>query len=148
MEKESTKEQILGLYIVGLLAVLLTIKLSAKLDAVTDSYLGIVIMLWGVYSFFMVFAYSNIPRLFESSLSKNTYEQFASLLKDAAQVFLIISFGASILFFIWFMWVPLFLVLFLLVIILPFYYLGRSLWRRSKKKRKSPTSIIPVQPAF
>ena len=135
-EKETTKEQILGLYIVGLLAVLVAVRVSTKLDPVADMFFMVVIMFWGAYSFIMVFAYSNIARLFESPLSKSAYEQFANFLKDVAQIFLLLSFGASIIFFIWYFWAPLLLVLLVFVVILPIYYLGRALKKRLKKKNR------------
>lgn len=133
-EKETTKEQILGLYVIGLLAVLVAFKLSSKLDPTADSFFMAVIMLWGAYSFLMVFAYSNITRIFESSISKSTYERFANFLKDVAQLLLLMSFGVTIIFFIWYFWAPLFLILLALVVILPIYYLGRTLKKRLEKK--------------
>jgi hypothetical protein len=65
-EKEIAKEQTRGLYIVGLLAILITIKWSGvKLEPITDTFLFYVIVSWAVYSFCMVFGYSStIPRAF------------------------------------------------------------------------------------
>jgi hypothetical protein len=62
-EKEIAKEQIRGLYIVGLLAILITIKWTAKLEPFTDTFLFYVIASWAIYSFCMVFGYSsNLPK--------------------------------------------------------------------------------------
>lgn len=137
-ESESTKEQILGLYIVGLLAVLVAFKLSSKLDPAADSFFMVVIACWGTYSFLMVFGYSNITRIFESPTSKAKYERFANLLKDMAQVDLVMSFGISVIFFVWYFWAALLFILFLLAVFLGIYYLARALWKRWKKKNQSP----------
>jgi len=63
-ENEIAKEQTRGLYIVGLLAILITIKWSGvKLEPNTDTFLFYVIASWAVYSFCMVFGYSStLPR--------------------------------------------------------------------------------------
>jgi len=129
-ENETTKEQILGLYIVGLLAVLVAFKLSSQSDPTVDTFFMFVITCWGAYSFLMVFAYSNIARIFERPESKAMYERFANFFKDAAQLLLLLSFGASVVFFIWYLWAPLLLMLLMFAVILPVYYLVRALKKR------------------
>ena len=135
-ENETTKEQILGLYIVGLLAVLVAFKLSRQLDTTTDSFFMIVITFWGAYSFFMLFAYSNIARLFESSTSKSLYERFANFSKDMAQILLLVSFVASAIFFVWYFWVGLLLIVLILGIGALIYYPIRALRKRLRKEQK------------
>jgi hypothetical protein len=59
MENETAREQTRGLYIVGLLAVLITIKLTIKIaDPFTDLFLLYLISSWAIYSFCMIFVYS------------------------------------------------------------------------------------------
>ena len=135
-ENETTKEQILGLYVVGLLAVLVAFRLSRQLDPTADFFFMLIITFWGAYSFFMVFAYSNIARIFESSASKSTYERFANFLKDMAQLLLLVSFGASVIFFIWYLWAALLLILLVLGIGAAVYYPVRALRKRLRKKQK------------
>jgi len=71
-EEEKTKssiraeklEQIRGLYIIGLLAILVSIKLSYSLnpsisvDIFTDTFLTFLISCWAIYSFLMIFGFS------------------------------------------------------------------------------------------
>ena len=89
-EKEIAKEQTRGLYIVGLLAILITIKWSGvKLEPITDTFLFYVIVSWAVYSFCMVFGYSStIPRA------------FVIFFKELADIFLWLSLVVSIGWFV------------------------------------------------
>jgi len=87
--KEIAKEQTRGLYIVGLLAILITLKWSGvKLEPITDTWLFYVIVSWAVYSFCMIFAYStNIPRA------------LVIFFKEFANIFLWLSLVVSIVWF-------------------------------------------------
>jgi cation transport ATPase len=61
-EKEMAREQTRGLYIVGLLAILITIRLTVKItDPITDAFLVYLTISLGVYSFLMIFAYADLP---------------------------------------------------------------------------------------
>jgi len=89
-ENETAREQTRGLYIVGLLAILITIKWSGvKLEPNTDTFLFYVIVSWAVYSFCMVFGYSStIPRA------------FTIFFKELADIFLWLSLLVSIGWFV------------------------------------------------
>ena len=135
VENESVKEQIRGLYMVGLLAVLVTFKVSSKLDPIADGFFSVVIMLWGAYSFFMVFAYSTILRPF-FTLPTSTNEKIASFLKDMAHVILWMSLVVSIAFYIWYYWVLLYLIALVLGIGALIYFPVRAVRKRLKKEQK------------
>jgi hypothetical protein len=134
-ENDATKEQIRGLYIVGLLAVLVAYKLSSKLDPSADSFFSVVIMFWVGYSFCMIFGYSTMQNpLF--TVSTSTSKRFASFLREMGQLLLLMSLGASILFFIWYSWAFLLLVVIALGIGAAVYYPARALRKRLKKNKK------------
>jgi len=87
-ENEIPREQTRGLYIVGLLAVLITIKLTIKIsDSLTDSFLLYLISSWATYSFCMIFAFSDMPRM------------LVSFFKELAWIFLWLSLIVSIAYF-------------------------------------------------
>jgi hypothetical protein len=131
-KKETEKEQIIGVYMIGLLAVLVAFKLSTKLPSDANSFIGLIIMLWAVYALCMVFAYANIPRIF-TPRAKSTYERFANILKDLAQFFLLFSLGAFIIFFLWYASVAILFMLLLIGIAVPIALLGQVVWRHLKK---------------
>lgn len=86
-ENDIEREQIRGLYIIGLLAVLVTIKLTVRIDPFTDQFLLYVITSWAVYSFCMIFAFSDIPKI-------------ATTFEEIAEVFLVMSLVFSIGYFV------------------------------------------------
>ena len=64
-ENETAKEQTRGLYIIGLLAVLITIRLTVTIsDPITNMLFIYLITSWTVYSFCMIFAFADIPHYF------------------------------------------------------------------------------------
>jgi hypothetical protein len=130
-ENETTREQIRGVYIVGLLAILVAYKLSAKLDPVADSFFSIVIMLWAGYSFCMIFGYSTMKNpLF--TVSTSTSKKFTGFLRELGQLFLLMSLGASILFLIWYFWPVVLLVVIAIVIFEIIYHSAQAFRKHSK----------------
>jgi len=86
--KQIEKESVRGLYIVGLLAILVTIKLSVEIDPMTDQFLFYVITSWAVYSFCMIFAHSNLPK------------GLVAWFSGVAEIFLLLSLFVSVGYFI------------------------------------------------
>lgn len=127
-ENEIAKEQTRGLYIVGLLAILITIKWSGvKLEPITDTFLFYVIASWAVYSFCMVFGYSsNLPNA------------LVIFFKELADIFiwlsLVVTIGyfATISFFMFILFPYTMLLYLAFAIAMAVVYYGKK--RRLKKK--------------
>jgi hypothetical protein len=132
---ETAKEQIRGLYVIGLLAVLVAVKLSSQLDPVADVFFVYVIANWVGYSFCMVFAYLDLHNsIFE--ISAPTSERIASFSKKAGEVFLVVSLIASIIFVVAYFWYVFLLMILVIGICAAIYYPAWVLWRHFKTSRK------------
>lgn len=125
-ENDIEREQIRGLYIIGLLAVLVTIKLTVQIDPFTDQFLFYVIISWAVYSFCMIFAFSDIPKI-------------ATTFKEIAEVFLMMSLAFSVGYFVFISYVtatmaPVTVLLYApFAIALAFSYYSKKRLRETKK---------------
>jgi hypothetical protein len=116
---EVAREQIKGLYIVGILAALITIKVTAGTIAnqTTDFWLFFLITFSVGYCFCMLFAYGGVPKRIELAL------------KELAWVFLFFIFAGSIIFFIYVSWLvylannlyPIYIVVFAVCVAVLYY---------------------------
>jgi hypothetical protein len=133
---EITREQIRGLYVIGLLAVLVAVKVSSQLDPLADFFFFYVMLNWVGYAFCMVLAYLDLHESSFFGVSKSTSERISSSSKTVGKMFLVASLIGSAAFFIWYIWYILLFLIFVVGISATVYYLARTIWRHFKTSRK------------
>jgi len=89
LEKENDikREEIRGIYIIGLLTILITMKVTVHLDPITDDFWSFVIACFAIYSFFTILAYSNLPK------------QLINPLKEFAETFMFLGLATLVVYF-------------------------------------------------
>lgn len=136
-KNEDKNEPIVGLYIAGLLAVLVSYQLSSKLDPATNSFFSLILFMWGIYSSFMIFIYSDfsrilnyLSRILKYPKLKSNFEELKDALKTDSQVLLMFSFITSVIFILWSVWYVILLAVLITGFGVVVYYITRALWRR------------------